>query len=90
MRARVGFAPRRNVAVTDHAVKRIFCINRVQKCGEALVLDRFKVREIGAFKLDPDRKVVAVVAPGKARDARVPGTLGAAHKLRDRTRSMKK
>src|SRR5277367_2904064 len=54
---------------------------RRDELGQAAVLRRFVWIGIGALELNPDREIVAGIAPAPARDPGMPGPLVKGHKL---------
>lgn len=84
VRAGVGFTAGCHVRVADDVGNRISRCQRPGEAGERLVLQCLEWHIVSAFELDTDRKIVALRTPVPRRDARVPRTLYAGDKLKQR------
>ena len=67
--------------MTDNSLDRITPENLCQQRVKCKILDFFKRQLIAAFKLDPDRKIVALITPLPAGNTGMPGASQTGDKL---------
>ena len=72
LRARIGFAPRRDVAVRGDILQRKRGAQHAHQLAQALVLERLESAVVSAFELDTDREIVAALAPCRRRVSAAP------------------
>lgn len=80
-RARICLAPRRDVAVTDHAFDRVTLTQFGKQLVESQVLSVFEWTLVAALEFDTNGKVVAVLPPHPIGSAGVPSAKGAWNEL---------
>ena len=85
LRAGIGLARRRDIAMPDDLRNRIALRQRPRECREAPVLGRRERRLFIALDLYADREIVATWSPLPTRLSRVPRALRARHELDDCT-----
>lgn len=81
MRAGIGLAPGRYIAVADDVGNRIAAADSFGKRRQHLVLHRHEPSLVAAFQFDADREIVAALPAAPNRRARVPGPAITGHEL---------
>ena len=78
---RIKFAAGRDMIMASHMIDGVCHSQRAAQFPKPLILSRLEQITFQAFKLDADRKIIAVIALSKARNACVPRPIVTTYKL---------
>jgi hypothetical protein len=83
-RARIGFSARGDILVTGEVGDRVTAAQRPGESGQDTILGSLVVQRVGAFQLDADGEIVALLPAPPRRSAGMPRPAFAGYKLRQR------